>query len=1086
MAARHKATSAKAAYREVVAGALMFWCSVQLRAADSKNPLSSFTPPQLAFYEEQVLPILSDNCYKCHSHQADKIKAGLVLDSREGALKGGESGPAIIPGVPDESLLMKAVRHELDDLQMPPKKKLGDAQIAVLASWIAMGAPYTEAKAGAGKFAAKKITAEDRKWWAYQPARKPSVPNVQDQAWSSNPIDKFIFAKLRQSGLSPAPQADRRSLIRRVYYDVIGLPPTAREVEQFVHDPSPRAYEKLVDRLLADPRYGERWARHWLDLVRYGESDGYKSDAFRSTAWRYRDYVIRSFNEDKPYDRFILEQLAADELWPDDPEALVGVGFLRLGIYESNQRNVKGQWATILDDITEVTGDVFLGMGLQCARCHDHKFDPILQKDYYRMQAFFAALSPREHAPLATPEQARQHARKLARWEEQTSAIRDQIEKLETPMRETTAKAIINKFPKEIQVIVNKPVAQRTPYEQQIRNLAYRQVVDEEEKLDSKFSGEGKECLDALEKQLSQFDGLKPEPLPEAMLVSDIGPTAPPTTIPKDKSATSVEPGFPSVLAEKPAKIEPTACARNSTGRRATLAKWLAQSTNPLTARVFVNRIWQHHFGRGLCSNASDFGHLGQLPSHPELLDWLAIYFVEHGWRAKELHRLILTSAAYRQSSSPSLEQARAGARVDPEDRLVWRQTMQRLDGEQLRDTLLSVTGELEPLAGGPSVETSKPRRTIYTKWLRNSRDSVLAAFDPPDAYISTSERNATTTALQSLVMLNGPYVLQRASALAARLQQMHLADSDLVTQVYRLIYAREPTAAEKTRALQFLADQANRIRASNLKLPPVALERMPGRPGTAAVFQRDSLQSRLLVPDNPLMPQNDFTVEAYFLLRGPNQEGPFRSIVSRWDGRKNQPGWSLGVAGKSSEFPAQTVVLELIGDPAEEGVGGYEAISSGLRVELNKPYYVGVSVRLGDTTETGVTFYVKELGAESKLRTARLPHRVTATHESNLPLIIGSRDPEKRVWWEGLIDDVRLSRRALGREELLVARDEVSESTVGCWRFEEPDTLRDSSANGHNIRPDVSPAAELSPDLAALIDLCQVLLNSNELLYVD
>jgi hypothetical protein len=1084
---RQVGVSLKTACQGLAACALSLCGSVLLEAADTAAPHTRFTPAQLDFYQQQVLPILTDNCYKCHSHEADKIKANFVLDSREGLLEGGESGPAIVPGDPDKSLLMKAVRHDTEDLQMPPKRKLADEQIAILSFWITMGAPYRTTNAmSLARTRGKKITESDRTWWAYQTVRGVEVPTIPDKAWSLNPVDKFVYAKLKSSGLSPAPEADRRTLMRRTYYDVIGLPPGAGEVERFVNDQSPVAYEQMVDKLLADPRYGEKWARHWLDLLRYAESDGYKADSFRPNAWRFRDYVIRSFNQDKPYDRFLMEQLAADELWPDDPDALVGVGFLRQWIYEYNQRNVKGQWASILDDITDVTGDALLGMGLQCARCHDHKFDPILQKDYYRMQAFFAALSPRDDAPLATPEQGNQYATRLAAWELQTAAIRAEIEKLEAPVRESTTRAVLIKFPKDIQAIIAKPEVERTPYEQQIRDLAYRQVTDEGEKLESKLKGEDKQRLDELRKQLSQFDSLKPEPLPDAMLVRDIGPTAPPTVIPKDKSKTPIEPAFPTVLEETPAKIETLPRVRNSTGRRATLARWLTQPSNPLTARVFVNRVWQHHFGRGLSSTPSDFGHLGEAPSHPELLDWLVTYFVEHHWSAKQLDRLVLTSATYRQSSSATPEQAELGAHVDPENRLIWRQNLRRLDADQLRDTLLAITGELDPTAGGPSVETSKPRRTIYTKWLRNSRDPLLAVFDPPDTYISTPQRNATTTPLQSLAMINGPYVLQRARALADRIQKRNLSDPDLLTQAYRLVYSRDPRPGERDRALGFLSDQAKRIDASNTKLVPVAVQPMPGRSGTAAFFQPDSPQTRLLVPDNPLMPQNDFTIEAYVLWRGDDAAAPFRSIVSRWDGRKNQPGWSLGVAGKSSQYPAQTLALELIGDLAEEGAGGYEAISSGLRIEPGKPCYLAVSVRLGDTSETGVTFYVKELNPEANLRTAHVPHRVTATHESNLPLIIGARDPEKHVVWNGLIDDVRLSRQALNAEQLLLAHDGVNESTVGCWRFEEPDALKDSSVNGHNIRPEVSPAAQMSPTSAAFIDFCHVLLNSNELLYVD
>ncbi len=846
-----------------------------------------------------------------------------------------------------------------------------------------------------------------------------------------------------------------------------GLPPTAEEVERFVSDRSPRAYEKTVDALLGNPHYGEKWARHWLDLVRYAESDGYKADGFRPNAWRYRDYVIRSFNEDKPYDRFLMEQLAADELWPNDPEALVGLGYLRLWIYEYNQRDVKAHWATILNDVTDVTGDAFLGLGLQCARCHDHKFDPILQRDYYRLQAFFAGLSPRDDLPLATTDQINEYGKQLAEWEARTADIRGQLEEIERPAREKIAKAVVEKFPKDIQAIIYKPASERSAYEQQIHDLAYRQVADEGEKLESKINGEQKEKRDALERELAHYAALKPQSLPCGMTVTDIGPVAPPTTIPKDKTQTRIAPGILTLLEEAPMKVKPVTGAPNSTGRRAALAGWLTRPDNPLTARVFVNRLWQCHFGRGIVGTPSDFGHLGEPPSDPELLDWLARFFVEHNWSIKEVHRLILTSATYRQAQG--------------------RQNVRRLESDQIRDAMLSVSGELDAQMGGPSVDASRPRRTVYTKWLRNSRDPLIDAFDPPDAYTSTPQRNVTTTPMQSLVMVNGPYVLQRAQALAARVQKTQPTNSaGLVRLAYRLAYGRNPTPTEQGDAESFLREQANRIRKSQSGLVQVALEPMASRSGMAAAFKPDSGQMRLQVPDNHLMPQYDFTIETFIVLHSTDDGASLRTIVSRWDGRQNQPGWSLGIAGKKSDCAPRSLVLELIGDAAEDGVGGYEAIPSGIAIDLEKPYYAAVTVRMGDITDSGVTFYVKELTPAAAMRTAHTPHKATANHQSNLPLVIGAREPEKRVVWDGLIDDVRLSNRALKPDELLIAGDGVNEATVGYWRFDEGDALKDSSPHGHNIRPEVSPSAHSDPETAALVDFCHALLNSNEFLYVD
>jgi hypothetical protein len=1070
-----------------------------VQASETNSAPPNFSREQVEFYEKKVQPILEQNCYKCHSHQAEKIKGGLVLDSREGLLKGGETGPAVVPGNPEQSLLIKAVRHVDEDLQMPPKKTLADPDIATLTEWVKLGAPYGETQiSSASAQKGRRSTAEDRNWWSFQPVRKVAVPEVKDNGWSRNPIDHFIFAKLNAEGLTPSPAAQPRALIRRVYFDLIGLPPSADDVEHFIADPSPGAYEKLIDKLLQSPQYGEKWARHWLDLVRYAESDGYKSDSFRPNAWRYRDYVIHSFNEDKPYNRFLMEQIAADELWPDDPDALVGVGFLRLWIYEYNQRNVKSQWSTILNDLTDVTGDALMGLGIQCARCHDHKFDPILQRDYFRLQAFYAPISPRDELPLATPERLRAYRAQLAKWEEATADIRSKIKAIEQPVRDKTAKAAIEKLPKDIQAIMAKPASERTPFEQQINDLAYRQVTDEFEKLDGKFKGAEKEKLDALQKELQQFDDLKPKPLPDAMLVTDIGRTAPPVTLPKDKTQTPIDPGLLTLLSEAPASIEPVPNAPNSTGRRAALAKWLGSAGNPFTTRVIVNRIWQHHFGRGLVATPSDFGHLGDTPSHPELLDWLARYFVEHNWSIKEMHRLIISSATYRQASSADGEMQTSESKgdshasesflkakmIDPENRWLWRQNPRRLESDQIRDAMLWASGELVSTIGGPSVDASKPRRTIYTKWLRNSHDPLLEAFDPPDTYLSTPQRNVTTTPMQSLVMINGPYVLRRAQALAERIAAHSKGDTDRVTAAYRLVYGREPLAAESSDGVTFMREQPKRI-ADAGAVAKAATDSMSGRVGSAAVFKPAGGQTRLQVPDNSLMPQYDFTAEAFVVLESIHDAVEPRTILSRWDGRKDQPGWSLGVTGKKSAAP-QSIVLELIGDPAEDGAGGYEAIQSGLKIELNKPYFVGVSVRIGDTSETGVTFFLRELAADAAMQVAHVEHKVTSNHQSNLALIIGGRDPDKGQAWDGLIDDVRLSRQALKPEELLFAREGSNDSTVGYWRFEEPDFFKDSSPNGHNIRPEISPAANADPRTAALIDFCHALLNSNEFLYVD
>ena len=439
------------------------------------------TPEQVKFFEEKVRPILAENCYKCHG--SEQQKGSLRLDLREAALAGGEDGPVIVPGQPEKSVLVDAIKWE--SFEMPPKNKLSETQIATLTEWIRLGAPMPKDHGGGSGVAVRKtrgiITDEDRQWWAFQPIKRGAVPAIQNSEFrSQNAIDSFIAAKLIENGLSPAPPADKRTLIRRVAFDLIGLPPTPSEIEAFEDDKSPDAYERLVDRLLASPQHGERWARNWLDLVRYAESDGYKQDAYRPNSFHYRDYVIRAFNSDKPYSQFVLEQLAGDEVAPDDPDALFATGYLRVGIYEYNQRDVKTQWTNILNDMTDVTADVFLGVGLGCARCHDHKFDPILQKDYYRFQAFFAPIFWRDDVPAGSADEIADYNRRLAAWEAKTADVRRAMDEIERPHREAAEAVAIKKFPVEMHAMFDKPESERTPLEKQLVALALLQTVGEE------------------------------------------------------------------------------------------------------------------------------------------------------------------------------------------------------------------------------------------------------------------------------------------------------------------------------------------------------------------------------------------------------------------------------------------------------------------------------------------------------------------------------------------------------------------------------------------------------------------------------
>ena len=1064
-------------------------CACILVRSTDTDGAASLSNEGERLFKSTIQPVFAEHCHKCHSHNADKIKGGLVLDSLLGALTGGDTGPAIVPGEPEKSLLIKAVRYTDEELQMPPKgKKLSDEQIRALTEWVKLGAPWPGSETNTARIRGR-FTDEDRKWWSFQPLRSVKPPQVNDQGWVRNDIDRFIWQKLAAEELKPSPEASRQTLIRRLSFDLTGLPPTPSEIREFVDDPSSDAYEKLVERLLASPRYGERWARRWLDLVRYADSDGYRIDDYRPHAWRYRDYVIAAFNNDKPYDQFVKEQLAGDELWPGKPEAMTATSFLRHWIYEYNNRDVKGQWNTILNDLTDTTGDLFLGLGVQCARCHDHKFDPILQKDYYRLQAFFAPILPRDDLPLATPEERRVYEAKLRIWEEATADIRREIDALEKPHLEAAGNVAIVKFPEDIQELLAKPVPERTPYEYQIADLAYRQVLYEHNRFQGRIKGEEKERWEELKKKLAEHDHLKPATPPPVFGVTDVGAVAPPTFIPKSKKAEEVSPGFLTVLDDKPAVIPALATAPRSTGRRSILANWITDPTNPLTTRVIVNRVWQYHFGRGLVATSSDFGRLGEAPSHPELLDCLARRFVEDGWRFKKLHKLILMSATYRQSATtPPSEIAKM---KDPENRWLWRMNIRRLEAEQIRDALLAVSGELDLQTGGPGVDTGRSRRTIYTKVMRNTRDALLDVFDAPEGFVSTGQRNVTTTSSQALLMMNSQYLLQRARALAGRLSKESFAnDAEFVTAAYRLAFGREPDSAERGAGERFLREQAGKVDTAPPLAKAVAFEseKMPYREGRAALMQPATMQNKFEVPNSGELVSKTFTIEAFVLLRSVYDDASVRTIASIWDGNASHPGWSLGVSGKQSKGKPQTLVLQLVSEPME-GSGGLEAVFSGLTIELNRPYFIAAGVDVGDATERGITFYSKDLSNDDEpLQIAHAVHKNTMPMRVTANFIIGGRDTITHHTWDGLIDDVRLSSSVLKPEQLLLTSESVNETTMGFWRFESPTTyFKDASPRAHDIRTRLMPAGP-PPDArtAALIDFCHVLLNANEFLYVD
>ena len=1054
-------------------------CCLPLLALNLSAAENEPSSEQVAFFEKEVRPILAENCFQCHGEE--KQRGSLRLDHPGHLLAGGDSGPAVEPGDPDASLLIEAINY--DSYEMPPTGQLPDEQIATLIHWVKMGAPWPGIDPEMIRPLEKgpKITEEDRQWWAFQPVADPTPPEVDDQGWARTDIDRFIYRRLDEAGLTPAPQADKLTLMRRLYCDLIGLPPSPEEIEVYLADTRPDAYGRLVDRLLESPRYGEKWARHWLDLVRYAESDGYRADHFRPEAWRYRDYVIKSFNDDKPYDQFVMEQLAGDEIDPGNPDALTATMYLRHWIYEHNQRDVETQWHDILNDITDVTGDVFLAMGMGCARCHDHKYDPILQRDYYRLQAFFTPLLPREEQPVASLEEQQAWHVQQQKWEEATREIRRELYAIEGPVLLKQAGGQgFEKFIDKIQAMLLKVPEDRTPYEEQIVALTMRQLELKPDELEKHIAEEKQGRWKELRKQLASFDDAKPQPLLPTMKfgVSDVGPVSPPTTIPGSRQPEPIEPGWLMVLDSSPAEIPEVAEALQTTGRRTALAQWIASPENPLSTRVIVNRVWQHHFGQGMVPTSSDFGHLGKPPSHPDLLDWLTSRFLEGDWRLKPLHRMIVTSSVYRQSSRrPTPE---AAAQSDPDNRLLWRMNFRRLQAEAVRDCMLATSGELQQLSGGPSASHNSPRRTVYTKLIRNSRNPLLMVFDGASPFSSTPQRNATTTPIQSLLMLNNDYVLERARKFADRLASMPLADdAERVDYAYRAAFGRLPDSDERQAALSFLEEQAQVFQSRPMPEFELSTAQMAGMPGTAVAFDPASSDQLLAAPDDISLPSADFTVEAYVQLDSLYQDATVRTIAAHWDSDQNRGGWALGVTSKQSAYTPKNLILQLVGNQ------GYEVIPSGLHLQLDKPYFVAVSVHIGDVSSEGIRFYLKDL-TTGELQTAQVAHRATTGYRSAEPLTLGGRSRQTKHRWHGLIGPVRLSNAALTEKDLLIADGNPARAVVGHWCFENK-RLIDASSSGNHLRPSTAGAQPmLDRRTSALADFCHVLINSSEFLYYD
>jgi mono/diheme cytochrome c family protein len=834
----------------------------------------------------RIGPLLKARCLGCHGDDPGKLRGGLDLRSRASLLRGGDSGePAVAPGRPEESPLYLAVRRDDPTLAMPPKEndKLAPEEVAAIRSWIEGGAPWPLESAG-GKKPAKYDDWSNKdgvtvatsgglspEWtnrrykpenlWAYRPLSRPEVPAATPQSSAgSNPIDAFLAARLDALGLPPAPPADRRTLIRRATFDLIGLPPTPEEVDAFLadRDPDEPAFARLIDRLLASPQYGEQWGRHWLDVTRYADSSGFANDFERGNAWRYRDYVVRSFNADTPYDRFIREQIAGDEIDPENPEALIAVGFLRMGPWELTGMEVaRVARQKYLDDVTDSVGQVFLAHALQCARCHDHKFDPVPTRDYYAFQAVFATTQLAERtAPFLAVENTSgfEERRYLEMRRSEYQAVQEQLRaKEESAARLWCAERGLPYIPRLKGLRQGIDESKLAPIRvgldvydlgmQRIANKGLERLGWELERYlpvaFSVYSGRTQDVRAVLAPRRMPEDRMTAGALETSSILAGGDPFSP---------REPVAPGVLSALGMSVASDGDDLGAIPSTieGRRRALADWIASPANPLTPRVMVNRIWLGHFGRGLAGNPNNFGATGKKPTHPELLDWLAAEFIARGWSVKAMHRLIMTSAAYRRASHHPDPAAVRSRDPDQTSYAVFRP--RRLEAEELRDAMLAVTGELNHALGGIPVRPElnpevalqprmvmgtfaaawqpsprpeqRHRRSLYALKLRGLRDPFFEVFNQPSPETSCESRDASTVTPQVFSLFNSTDTRARALALAVRLLRDTTTPDAALDRAFRLALGRPPMDAERQACRTHWDAMTSRHRALRFEKP--------------------------------------------------------------------------------------------------------------------------------------------------------------------------------------------------------------------------------------------------------------------------
>jgi hypothetical protein len=819
--------------------------------ASSHPAWADATPEQVAFFEKKIRPVLADKCYKCHSEQAEKVKGGLVLDSREGIQRGGDNGQAVVPGKLDDSLLIEAIRYQNPDFAMPPKKeggKLPDAVIKDFEAWVQMGAP--DPRDGTAKVVKKYDSGEAKKWWSFQPAKKAPLPEVKNSSWSRGDIDQFILAGLEAKGIQPVADASKGSLIRRVYFDLTGLPPSLKEADDFIKDTTPDALAKVVDRLLASPQFGERWGRHWLDVARYAESSGKDVNIAYPHAWRYRDYVIAAFNEGKPYDQFIREQIAGDLLPTKDDKQraqnLIATGFLAIGTKSHNEQNPRQFYLDLADEQIDTTSQAIMGMTISCARCHDHKFDPIPQRDYYALAGIFLSTETRFGTAVGVQNRRGSELIDLPKGE-------PIIAKTMAPEERARKERRLQELRKELADGMREGRGQGDGATQVRRLRAVQEIGLLEAELKS-FDKDGMAnalamgAVDLPKGAAPVFGGMdrrRAAANPMAMFrerqrarppeFAGIGDARLYARGEADKPGEKIPRAFPAALS-----LNDSGAIRSTGSGRLELAQWLTSESNPLTARVFVNRTWHWLFGRGLVESCDNFGTTGMKPSNQLLLDTLAVKFVEGGWNVKALIREIVLSHAYALSSTYDEKNFRA----DPENTLVWRANKRRLDAECVRDAMLFAGGDLQysppigstialqgdgpigrPRLRGMSEETllnsgaASNVRSVYLPMARDMTPDALAVFDFADSSLVTGSRESTNVPSQALYLLNSSFVAEQAKKLAKRITDAYPGGpnaavaarfDERVLYAYWIVFNRPPDAAEKQSAMTFFTKFPN------------------------------------------------------------------------------------------------------------------------------------------------------------------------------------------------------------------------------------------------------------------------------------